>query len=123
MRYLIKPFEVKNTNNLGFGRTTSYIAEVVEGEVLLSPKTVGTVGVQAQINVGIYSLEVDENGGFDINDAKLQEVRSVKETDLTQAGIPLAAQQQIFAGLVFGDLETQKTIVAQLIAGFGLELA
>ena len=123
MKYLIKPYEVTNTNNLGFARSNSYIAEAVEGEVMVQPKVVGTEGVVAQINVGVYSIERDADGGFDINDAKLQEVRVIKESDLTQAGVPIANQQQIYAGLTFGDLATQQAIVSQLIGAFGLELA
>jgi hypothetical protein len=123
MRYLIKPYEVKNTNSLGFGKTSSYIAEAVEGEIAIAPKTVGTLGVKAYINVGIYSLERDKDGGYDINQAKLEEVRNIREADLTQAGISLADQQKLFAGLTFGTAKQQEDIVKQLIAAFGLELA
>jgi hypothetical protein len=123
MRYLIKPYEVKNTNSLGFAKTSSYIAEAVEGEIVIAPKTVGTLGVKAYINVGIYSLEKDKDGGYDINQAKLEEVRNIREADLTQAGISLADQQKLFAGIAFGDTATQNAIVTQLISAFGLELA
>jgi hypothetical protein len=123
MRYLIKPYEVKNENSLGFGKTSSYIAEAVEGEIVIAPKTVGTVGVKAYINVGVYSLERDADGGYDINQAKLQEVRNIREADLTQAGISLADQQKMFAGLAFGDAKTQDAIVKQLIGAYGLQLA
>ena len=123
MRYLIKPYEVKNTNSLGFAKTSSYIAEAVEGEIVIAPKEVGTVGVKAYINVGIYSLKRNEHGGYDINQAKLQEVRNIREADLTQAGISLADQQKLFAGLTFGTAKQQEDIVKQLIAAFGLQLA
>ena len=122
MRYLIKPYEVKNENNLGFGKSSSYIAEAVEGEIVIAPKKVGTIGVKAHINVGVYSIERDDQGGFDINQAKLQEVRNIREADLTQAGISLADQQKLFAGLAFGDKKAQDAIVKQLIGAFGLQI-
>lgn len=128
MQYKIKPFVVSITDNLGLGTVTSYVAEAIEATVNIQEKIIGKEGVTATIVARIYEKVIYNNPtGVNGNEEylerlELRDTRVISTLTLSNAGLTLDQQGEIFKTLVFGSIEEQALIVEQLIATFGLEL-